>query len=156
MLELSGSVNVLLPVPFRATRFLQFGQYAEYLAKGTLAAHRGIRSSFKPGQLERGLWGRVECGNLLDFWWGEYVDCPGLEGWRCSVYKPGSLPAAAKTVQAPQPPPSPPQTREADPGHTERRQAPHLPLRGARSNFASRDPYQHPQPFQAQQRPPRS
>ena len=53
-------------------RFLHSGGYSDYLCKLTWSAHRGLTSSFRVGGQS---WKRVECGNLLDFYWGWYREC---------------------------------------------------------------------------------
>ena len=93
-------------------RFLHSGGYPDYLARVTLSAHRGLHSSFAGGGPA---WKRVECGNALDWYWGEYTDCviPGVpEGqrstgvvslasfaseWRCSVWSAASAHRHAST-----------------------------------------------------------
>ena len=85
-------------VSFR--RYLKLNSLEEYLSMKTWAAHRGIRSSFRTGPTEKGLWGRVECGNSLDYWWGDYVDCLDFPGWRCSSYDGAAQQQAAQQAEA--------------------------------------------------------
>ena len=106
LLSRRGSDNVDVAM----WRFLHSGAYADYLARETWSAHRGILSSFG------GSWKRVECGNALDWYWGWYTDCEAAKmisqaetvaqgaavtvdkdrlsafapKWRCSVWSAGS------------------------------------------------------------------
>jgi len=65
--------------------------WSDYLGKKTLSAHRGRRTSLKISNAFTPVWGRVECGNALDFYWGEYEECGNsttvskhiATAWRC-------------------------------------------------------------------------
>ncbi len=66
--------------------------WSDYLAHRTLSAHRGRRTSLKINNAFTPVWGRVECGNALDFYWGEYAACGnGTQAvavaaeWKCSA-----------------------------------------------------------------------
>ena len=64
--------------------------WSDYLAHKTLSAHRGRRTSLKISNAFTPVWGRVECGNELDFYWGEYAHCGNsssalliAKDWKC-------------------------------------------------------------------------
>ena len=83
-------------------RALMVAEEEDYLSVYTFSAHRGRRSSLKQTYGNVASWGRVKCGNELDFYWGEYAECspPGLAGsWRCGDFTPEGKQAAALREQ---------------------------------------------------------
>lgn len=72
-------------------RFVASKGLTDYISKRTYSAHRGERTSFKQLHSTVGLWKRVQCGNELDYYWGDYTACLDAEltEWKCNTaYKP--------------------------------------------------------------------
>ncbi len=81
--------------------------WSDYLAHKTLSAHRGRRTSLKISNAFTPVWGRVECGNALDHYWGEYAPCGNssaalriAQHWKCPLLPRVEADAALDAVNA--------------------------------------------------------
>jgi hypothetical protein len=94
----------------------------DFLSVETFSAHRGRRSSLHPSKFTAPTWGRVNCRNMLDYWWGaDYYEvrlgedaaigskhgvfCPLLglkdlaQQWKCGI-RPWEIPLLEPAVRA--------------------------------------------------------